>query len=232
MGDDIRKEFAVRLGRKKFTEPTLVFPRAAFTKKLGFFPGASGYLEGRISSVERNIMVLGHDFGTLDYAKKLDPLEDEPGATWRGLRDFLECAGVSLGDCFFTNCYLGYRASGKMIGRFSASSNPDFVRFCESFFEFQISTVKPKLIISMGLKPLNFLAKLSGRNMVFKSWKRVGEVLDRRGLLSLPLNGAEHNVYPIVHPCFRFINARARFESNGDVEASQLRALLRSRLKV
>lgn len=81
--------------------------------------------------------------------------------TWRNLRGLFQAVAIDLSRCFFSNVYMGLGETESMMGLFPGVRDPAFVRRCLQFLELQIATIKPKLIISLGIPASVNLARLS-----------------------------------------------------------------------
>lgn len=124
----------------------------------GFFPGGDGLWrddrglelpsDGQIS--KRGLMFVGNDFGTLSSYTKLRPRGYENPPTWRHLKARISTSGVPTSFVFATNAVLGLRTEGKALDKKDWESMPKFADFCREFFEFQVKTTEPKLIVVLG----------------------------------------------------------------------------------
>src|SRR5665213_286871 len=129
-----------------------------------FFPGGLGlWLPESGTPVELptgQIMVVGQDFNTRRaYEEAMGRgTEVDISRTWQVLQELLPKLGVSLGQCFFTNVYMGLRKEGPETGRFPGARDKHFVERCIKFFRKQLEVVRPKLIITLGVEPFRVLA--------------------------------------------------------------------------
>ncbi|HSR04304.1 MAG TPA: uracil-DNA glycosylase family protein, partial [Proteiniclasticum sp.] len=134
-----------------------------------------------------DILVLGHDFSTVnEYKKMLRTGKNEINSpTWREMIKLFKVSGVDLDRCFFSNVYMGLRDTVSMTGVFPGSKNKAFVDRNMDFLLMQITIIKPKLIITLG-KPASInLSHLS--NELKSDWSN-GEAL------SLPNIGFRRSV--------------------------------------
>ena len=133
-------------------------------ERTAFFPGGLGlWLEADGACGEfpvGQIMVVGQDFNTESaYERALERgTEVDISVTWRKLRELLRESGISPNRCFFTNVYMGLRDEGSEIGPFPGGKDERFVKRCVEFFKKQLEVAKPKLIVTLGLAPLRFMA--------------------------------------------------------------------------
>ena len=119
----------------------------------GFYPGAQGFPDAL--SADGGILLLGRDFGTKDYYKRLcgTPAQDETALTWRKTRDiYLACfSGLPV---WCTNYLLGVRRGGSSEGNIedlvSASDWISFEEYCWGFLQAQVLLQRPRLIIIFG----------------------------------------------------------------------------------
>lgn len=98
-------------------------------------------------------MILGHDFHSEDgyRASVVRTREAESQPTWRNLVSVLTRVGIPVERCFFTNVYMGLRAGSGTTGPFPGAADADFVRHCERFLGDQLRTLRPSLIITLGI---------------------------------------------------------------------------------
>src|SRR6267378_4243948 len=126
----------------------------------GFFPGGDGLWRDDSQLHDKpqfpfpfgGIMFLGNDFGTLDSFKTLLRRGYENPPTWRNLKLRLNRAGIPGRLGFFTNAILGLRTENKALDAMDWTNYPQFGRLCREFLEFQIETVKPRLVVVLGSK--------------------------------------------------------------------------------
>lgn len=143
----------------------------------GFFPFGTGILREDVQREDGNIleggiMVLGNDFGTLDYLKNKCPDGKEnkrTSATIRNLIDEkLNSLKLDTSNTFFTNIYLGLRNGASMTRKMTLEN--DYKAFCYDFFLEQLNFINPKTIICLGKQVGNALADISD---IFESFKNV-----------------------------------------------------------
>lgn len=177
-----------------------------------FFPGGKGlWLEDNLN-VFPDILVLGHDFSTVNYYNKmLETGQSEINSpTWRSMRKLFNDANLDLNRCFFSNVYIGLRDAHKMTGVFPGSKDKNFVKRNLEFLKHQISTVKPKVIITLG-KPASINLSLLSEQLI--------DVWSKGKALSSPNNGLKRNVMidslsyvcvALEHPSMRNQNVKRR----------------------
>jgi uracil-DNA glycosylase len=105
--------------------------------------------------------------------------------TWREMRKLFGDSDLDLDRCFFSNVYMGLRDVDKMTGVFPGSKDKGFVTRNLHFLRFQINTVNPKVIITLG-KPASINLSLISAQLV-NDWAK-GKAL------SSPNNGLKRNV--------------------------------------
>ena len=117
----------------------------------GFFSLGSGIFSdnckietAKIDNCE--IMVLGNDFGTINYLNKICP-ENKEKDTNPTIKN-LKAIGLNPETTFFTNLFLGLRIKGNNID--SKVISPLYRQFCFNFFEKQLELINPKTIICLG----------------------------------------------------------------------------------
>ena len=114
-------------------------------------------------NLDADIMLIGQDWGSLDFfiETKGGPLDDSQ--TNRNLKELFQVIGIDIGypnhpnhdnSLFFTNAILGLK-KGKMSGNIKAS----WLRNeAETFLKPTIDIIQPKIIISLGKKAYDALA--------------------------------------------------------------------------
>ena len=133
----------------------------------GFYPGASQCLFGDPGAAK--IMLLGRDFGTLDYYSKLQNTDrSEYALTWRHTRD-IYLKELNLFRVFCTNYLMGVRVDGSAKGDLSERMKPAewsvFEESCWLFLLSQASVFRPDLILVFGAdnkRDLQKPSRLSG----------------------------------------------------------------------
>jgi len=153
-----------------------------------FFPGGKGLWLEENSKIVPDILVLGHDFSTVTaYNKMLVSGENEINSpTWRGMRNLFKDSSVDLNRCFFSNVYMGLRDVVSMIGVFPGSKDKEFRKRNQDFLSIQILTMKPKVIITLGIP--------ASINLSFLS-EQLKEDWSKGKALSSPNNGLKRNVW-------------------------------------
>jgi hypothetical protein len=194
----------------------------------GFFPGADGRWELGADPTGLEVLVLGQDFGTLDYLGTSLLEQDEHCQTWRVLMKFLDETNTPKEKCFFSNCYIGYRKHSTMTGALAISDSSKFHLACKSFLEFQVSQIKPKLILTLGRDALAFVSHLSrgARIARTKSWQKIENRLSPDRCLQIEVGERTYNVFPIIHPSIRASNLRHRYPDERGREETGFRSLI------
>src|SRR5260370_170904 len=134
---------------------------SAFPRRLkgqGFFPGGDGLWreEDRLrhgcggSITTGGIMFLGNDFGTLQKFHSTLRRGYENPTTWRNLRPRLERTDIQGKLGFFTNAILGLRTKGSALKGVDWTRHRTFAHFCREFLEFQLETIRPRLLVILG----------------------------------------------------------------------------------
>lgn len=159
-----------------------------------FFPGGRGLWLEEDSTDFPSILVLGQDFSTVKAYEAMvaGNKADLDSPTWKNLIKLFEVAGVDLKECFFSNVFMGLRDTEKMTGKFPGVRDKDFVNRNLEFLLFQIETIKPKLIITLGRPASEMVAKLSRPDL---------DCWDKGKALSSPDNGYKTKVSFNGHVC-------------------------------
>ncbi len=184
-----------------------------------FFPGGVGVLSddrglGRFP--HGGTMVLAHDWGTsMDFERySAEGRESVANPTWRRLLPFLSGVGISHGDCFFTNFFVGVRQTGPGTGEFPGARDIDYVKRCKDFVVTQIQEQRPKLILVLGVYVPRLLAPAAIGLTAWKDASSFSEI-DREhagALRKVRFPSADHtcSVVSLVHPSYRHLNVRHR----------------------
>lgn len=193
---------------------------------------------------KRKIMILGNDFGLKDWYKETlnNPYGNLNSSTWRNLLQLLHRAGIRPKNCFFTNAYMGLRATGKSTGQSPGMVDPKFVERCQLFFlDKQLPMQKPRLIIVLGAEARKFIAQLSPDLAEWKKCETFMELDDSNlgpVVKKVRFNGSKPTtVVALVHPAGRNLgnvlkNRRYRGARGEAAEMKMLRrALKKSGLK-
>lgn len=130
--------------------------------EFGFFPIGSGIFTSNskivIAKIENcEIMVLGNDFGTIDYVKTKcsDGKEQLGNPTIKNLFQL----DLNLEKTFFTNLFLGLRIDGKNTD--NKMVTVEYRNFCFAFFKKQLELIKPKIVICLGAEVMKSLSNFS-----------------------------------------------------------------------
>jgi uracil-DNA glycosylase len=131
------------------------------------------HLENRdLNSVEfpfGGVMVLGHNFDSeagfnKSFAAGKEQLKT---GTWGPLLKLLEAVPIPLGQCFFTNAFMGL-CEGRDNKSYQGRSDRAFRAACLSFLKFQIELQRPRFILTLGLHVPPLLAYASSDLMAWK----------------------------------------------------------------
>lgn len=159
-----------------------------------FFPGGRGLWTGDSSGIFPSILVLGQDFSTVKVYEdmKIGLVKDLNSPTWKNLIKLFNEARVDFKKCFFSNVFMGLREIQEMTGKFLGGKDKEFVKRNLSFLSFQIETIRPKLIITLGRPASEMISKLSTPDL--DCWK-AGKAL------SSPNEGFKRDVSFKDHLC-------------------------------
>src|ERR1035437_149368 len=138
----------------------------------GFFPLGSGILNENKSAIniaeieENGIMVLGNDFGTLDYLQNKCP-DNKEKITNSTIRNLIGNNSLKLNTTktFFTNIYLGVREGKSNIGK--KYMKKKYRSFCHNFLFEQLNFINPKTVICLGAEVGSALAIISDNFKTF-----------------------------------------------------------------
>jgi len=189
---------------------------------LAFFPGGRGVYqkEGCLDLPTfpvGGVMIVGQDFDNVDgfnYSLKQGEENRASVPTWRNLLGLLDRCQIPKTACFFTNAYMGLRATGKNTGPSPGTRHAEFRAMCEEFFSRQLAMQLPRLLLALGMEVANFIARCSPNlhGWAAKDWKSLDSsnsaiVFDARieaGGFLLPAAVA------LTHPSYRPKNVLLR----------------------
>ena len=171
----------------------------------GFFPIGSGILTDK-SEIERaelthcDIMILGNDFGTVDYVDKNCPNKREKDSN-PTIKNLL---GLDLNKetTFFTNLYLGLRISGKNTD--PKNMLEDYQNFCFTFFKKQLEIINPKIVLCLGQEVGKSLKSYSSDFPDFSKTSISKLFADDKSDFIFNVNGRKFILIP--HPSYAHIN--------------------------
>ena len=129
----------------------------------GFFPGGDGLWRDDASSPTAGelptggVLFLAADFGTLESYNKLCSHGYQSAPIWKNLKRRILDAGLPTNKIFCSNIYPGLRVENRALGVYPAVQNPEYPLFSVEMLRFQIETLSPKLIVSLGPVPEVFV---------------------------------------------------------------------------
>lgn len=128
-----------------------------------FFPGGCGLFDGAEQRLpERPVMLVGQDFGTLDYWNGLGTVKEPEDGTWSGLTKLLGATGVDPRSCFMTNALLGVRVSDAIEGPSPGLASAVYIDACMAYVQEQIRIIRPLVVVTLGVVPTMLLARALG----------------------------------------------------------------------
>jgi len=184
----------------------------------GFFPGADGVVNKSINYNKIEFMIIGQDQDTFKGYQRSKKIGNEKyTATWRNLFELINSSKVDSKKCFFTNCIPAVRLNSKSnVGRSPALKSTEFTLSCLKYLEFQISLLRPKAIICLGLIPVKLVSYLSSELLLkFLALQQFKEI-DENNLAfikNISFNKTQNyraNVITLYHPSFRKLNSKYR----------------------
>lgn len=157
-----------------------------------FFPGGNGLWSEEHTDIIPNILVLGQDFSTLEDYKRivLGESTDLGCPTWRNLIELFDEVSIDLKRCFFSNVFMGLRKEGSLTGKFPGARDKEFVKRNLEFLLFQIDSIRPNIIITLGRPASEMVAKIS--DTLSHEW-------DKGKALSVPYNGIKRGITVGTH---------------------------------
>ena len=150
------------------------------------------------------LMVVGHNVDSRSSyeARRVsgsshgDLVPGPPMSTWRGLYKILDQARVPREQFFFTNVFVGLKA-GAATGRFSAHRSSLFRRWCADFLRYQITTMRPSVVLVLGVPACSDIAGVTTPH----PWPR--GVLPPPQALPARVAGHDTTLVPASHPSYQ-----------------------------
>jgi len=125
-----------------------------------FFPGGCGLFNGAEQPIpERPILLVGQDFGTLEYWRELGTVAEPEDGTWSSLRKLLGGVSIDPRRCFFTNALLGVRVASSIEGPSPGLASAKYVDACMTFLHEQVRIIRPLAVVTLGVVPTMLLAR-------------------------------------------------------------------------
>jgi len=192
--------------------PDNVAPVTDNVKRTAFFPGGLGVWNNSQHDKIPKILVLGQDFSTLkEYEKILSENSDDLSSpTWKNLINLFNQVGINLEDCFFSNAFMGLRKTESMTGKFPGYKDKNFVARNLNFLTFQIETIKPKVIITLGKFAADMLFNLAPNYL--KAWDKYSALRlpDVGFITDVTFGEIKCDCVALEHPSMRNSNVKRR----------------------
>ncbi len=187
----LRKNLKSQIEKEKVSSNfmNLEMQEESYTTGFAFFPYGNGLINDEKKISTNCIMIVGQDFGTVDYVKKQKFIDigELKNPTMNNLNKEL---GEYSKKCFFTNLFMGLRNDAKMIGcnpALKAKEN-DYLNFCYDFFKQQVAYIKPKAIVVLGRVPYEFICKREQSNFkAFASFTKYFEKYTETKFNNIPI---------------------------------------------
>jgi len=129
-----------------------------YSDKEGFFPGYSGNFRIPNEKPRYKYLILGQDLNNREgFKKTTDEGNELKNRTFKNLEAIFKEAKIDLEECFLSNILMGIRNMEKNTGPSPGLKNREYVQSCLKFLEFQIKTIKPEVIITLGIIPIKLL---------------------------------------------------------------------------
>lgn len=207
-------------------------------KTIGFFPGGSGFWEGKGMLAEKDVLVLGQDFGNeVTYkafetaeANKTERSEDpDKNATWRNLLKLLKELNIDPNRCFFSNVFMGLRSGDAQATGEYLKPRDAFYAENLAFLKTQVETLRPSLILLLGKQPvLAFQNAFPGALPAWNGFNSMKDLLIARGpIVEAKILGKKVIVAAVIHPSLSTGNRPKLFNGDSGKEVMQLRTGLR-----
>lgn len=194
----------------------------------GFFPGGDGLWRDDPKNTNPppvpigGILYLGNDFGPLEtFQTTMERGYETDGKTWKNLKKRIEEAEkLNTGVCgrlgFYTNAVLGLRNSGGANDDRPWNNSSwwkvydQFADSCRKFLEFQLETIKPRLVVILGPSPrfaLCFPKSIVSELEIWKS-KELSQIVPEKRIQSGVLQGRKITFLLARHPSWERANHR------------------------
>lgn len=181
-----------------------------------FFPEGLGLQNPTADALWPNIMAVGHNFGCDAYRNDIEAAgREDDKSTWRNLSRLLAEADIQMEFCFMTNWFVGLQPGNKQLGEFLSRPDSRFEKECEELLLEQIRTLKPEVILLLGLPVV-------GRaHQIMPTLKPWADALNWVAVDSSSLGAVAYgveisrteiktNVVALLHPSFSPSNQRHR----------------------
>lgn len=196
--------------------PDFVAPVTRMIDITAFFPGGKGIWKETETEVFPTILVLGHDFSTEKaYLEMLDNKKNDlDGPTWRNMIKLFNQANIDLNNCFFSNVFMGLRKTDSMIGKFPGYKDKDFLKRNLEFLSYQIDTIRPKIVITLGKYAAELLSYLSEIDLGCWKFDKALRDTDVGIRFNVKFNNHTATCVALEHPSMRNSNVKRRYYKN------------------
>lgn len=184
-----------------------------------FYPGGCGLYEGaQQAPPDRPIFLVGQDFGNLEYWMSLGIGHEPRDGTWAGLDRLLKSVDIDPRQCFFTNVLLGVRAARHIEGPSPGLSSARYVEASLAHLADQIRTLKPSVVVGLGVVPTCLLAHSFGVSSMLRTptpnrvatWKEIDCAIEPF-VDGVEVAGSPSFAFATsVHPARYWLNAHTR----------------------
>ena len=197
-------------------EGTDILPARGGLPGPAFFPEGFGLQNPTVDARWPNIIAVGHNFGCEAYRNEIDAAgREDDRATWRNLRRLLADADVPIESCFMTNWFVGLQPGNKQVGEFLARPDSRYERECSELLLEQIRTLKPKVILLLGLPVVGRAHQImptlrpwaNAPNWSSVDSSSIGSVAYG---VEIPGTDVRANIVALLHPSFSPSNQRYR----------------------
>jgi uracil-DNA glycosylase len=207
-------------------------------KTIGFFPGGTGLWGGNGNLVDKDVLILGQDFGNQATYEAFEAKEDDKtarsedpntNATWRNLLKLLKDLGIDPDRCFFSNVFMGLRSGNAQATGEYLKPRDAFYEENLAFLKTQVETIRPSMILLLGKQPvLALLTAFPGALHAWEGFNSMKDLLTDRGpIVEAKILGKKVIVAAVIHPSLSTANRPKLFNGNSGKEVSQLVAGLK-----
>lgn len=185
-----------------------------------FFPEGFGLTDAARRSGEVPVIAaIGHNFGSEEYRRQIEPAgREDSEATWRNLDNLLRDAGSNPDKCFRTNWFVGLLPGEKQTGVFLRKPDARYEQACLTLLIKELIAIRPTAILLLGPEVASRAYSLIPALLPWKGAKNWVDI-DRSAIghavcgAKIPAAGTTVNVAALLHPSFGPANQGRRMKN-------------------
>lgn len=165
------------------------------------------------NSLDADILLLGQEWGDVNgYIEDSKNVNSIRSDTNLNLIELFKSIGIEVKDpyaneknkqLFFTNAALCLKENGGAQGETSG----EWYHNCSGFIKELIDIIEPKVVITLGFRAFNAIAR--SYNLNLSGYSKFSEIIDRTAngtRLKRTADGRDIMIFPVYHPACRIIN--------------------------